>query len=293
MKGTPGDARARGAPIVGLVRWKAMQSAHGDGVGRSARLPIRPVDEEDGDVKTPLCSLVVGLAALALCLSACRGPTPVESNTPSSESEYVFVLLKTGPKSSEHTEAERNEIFRGHMANMKRLADAKQLIVAGPFGQGGHDAADRGLFVFDVPTLEAAQALVATDPGVQSGEFRPVLWPMRSSSTLHQTLDLEAKALQGREWTMKDGRVYELVTVKDMHAAEPVLVDLEAKGKVIWSGSFGGDAAGWGVIVLDASTAQEAASILGPGLKSMGECWIDPWFATKSLEGLRALRRPA
>jgi uncharacterized protein YciI len=242
-------------------------------------------------VKTPLGSLVLLFGALSLVLSACRAPAEKASTAPPPMSDYVFVWLKTGPHSAEHTEQERERIFQGHMANMKRLADAKQLLVAGPFGQGGHDAEDRGVFVFDVPTLAAAQDLVATDPGVQSGEFRPVLWPMRSSSTLRRSLELEKDRLQGRTWTMNDGRVYEFVTVKDMRAAEPVLAEIEPQGKVVWSGSFGGDADGWGVIVLDASTAQEAMSILGPGLKSMGECWIDPWFASKSLEGLRDLRR--
>jgi uncharacterized protein YciI len=243
-------------------------------------------------VKTLLRSLAL-LATLPLFLSACRGSAPAESKPAQNESNYVFVWLKTGPNSTEHSEEERNQIFRAHLANIKRLADAKQIIVAGPFSQGHHDSEDRGLFVFDVPSLETAKALVDTDPAVQAGELRPVLWPMRSSSTLRKSLDLDKERLQGREWTIKDGRVYQLVKVKDMRAAEPVLADLESQGKLIWSGRFGGDAEGWGVMVLDAATAQEAAAILGPGLKTMGECWIDPWFATKSLEGLRGLRRPA
>ncbi len=259
-------------------------------------------------MKNPLHLLAVCFVSIPLFVPACNAPEtaaekpamneakPSPNHEPRSDSkvadqsDYVFVWLKTGPHSAEHTADERKHIFEGHMANIKRLADAGQLIVAGPFAQGGHDKENRGVFVFDVRTLDAAQALVATDPGVQSGEFRPVMWPMRSSSTLRKSLELEKERLQGRTWTMEDGRAYQLVTVKDMHATEPALADLEKQGKVIWSGSFGGDADGWGVIILDAASAQDAATVMGPALKSMGECWIDPWFASKSLEGLRGLR---
>jgi uncharacterized protein YciI len=254
-------------------------------------LQTSPVAADDEAVKTPLRFLAVLLAAIPLCTSGCQYPSLVDPGPPPGQSDYVFVWLKTGPHSAEHTDADRKSIFEGHMANMKKLSAAHALIVAGPFGQGRHDAEDRGIFVFDVSQLDAARLLVDTDPGVESGEFRAVMWPMRSSSTLRNSLDLDRQRLQGRAWTVDDGRVYQLVTVKDMDAAESALAHLEDQGKVIWSGRFGGDADGWGVFVLDADSAQDAVAVLGPDLKSMGECWIDPWFSTKSLEGLRDLRK--
>jgi uncharacterized protein YciI len=214
----------------------------------------------------------------------------------SDASDYVFVWLKTGPKSAEHTKEERSEIFKGHMANMKRLAAEKKLIVAGPFGKEKHDPADRGIFVFDVSSVDEARRLVETDPGVQSGEFRAQVEPMRSSPTLRKSLDLEkeveAKAKsEGREVGMQDMRSYVLVTVKDMSKAEPVLTALEPEGTVIFSGRFGGDVDGQGVVVLDAKDVKSAREALGPALEKMGECSLDDWFASKSLEGLRGLRR--
>jgi hypothetical protein len=74
-------------------------------------------------------------------------------------------------------------------------------------------------------------------------------------------------------------------------APEAVLPALEEQGKVIFSGRFGGSIDGWGVIVLDATSAHAVPAMLGPAMSSLGECWIDPWLSTKSLEGLRALRR--
>ena len=79
---------------------------------------------------------------------------------------YVLVLLKTGPKNIPQGK-ERDEIFKGHFANIHRLAEEGKLVVAGPFDDGGGDW--RGMFIFNVATLDDAKALTATDPVVKSG----------------------------------------------------------------------------------------------------------------------------
>lgn len=81
--------------------------------------------------------------------------------------QYVLVILKTGPTPMP-AGAERDEMFRGHFANMKRLAADGKLALAGPL-----DGVDgwRGLFVLAVADLEEAAALVATDPVVVHGEM--------------------------------------------------------------------------------------------------------------------------
>ena len=80
---------------------------------------------------------------------------------------YVLVILKTGPTPMPPGE-ERDEMFRGHFANMKRLAADGKLALAGPL-----DGVDgwRGLFILAVTDLEDAAALVATDPVVINGEM--------------------------------------------------------------------------------------------------------------------------
>ena len=82
---------------------------------------------------------------------------------------YVLVILHTGPTPVPKSEA-RDAMFRGHFANMKRLAEAGTLVMAGPL-----DGVDgwRGLFVFAVDNIEAAKAAVATDPVVINGEMVP------------------------------------------------------------------------------------------------------------------------
>ncbi len=80
---------------------------------------------------------------------------------------YVLVILKSSGTPVPKGEA-RDAMFRGHFANMKRLADAGLLAVAGPLdGVEGR----RGIFVFAVPDIETARQHVASDPVIQQGEM--------------------------------------------------------------------------------------------------------------------------
>jgi uncharacterized protein YciI len=81
--------------------------------------------------------------------------------------QYVFVLLKTGPKPVPKG-PERDAMFKGHFANMERLAAEGKLAVAGPF-----DGVDgwRGMFILAVADIEEAKKLTATDPVIASGEM--------------------------------------------------------------------------------------------------------------------------
>lgn len=89
---------------------------------------------------------------------------------------YVLCILKTGPKDGQIEGEARKEIFAGHFANIGRLADEGKLAVAGPFGK--NDKAYRGLYIFNVATIEEAEKLVMLDPAVKAGVFVPdlTLW---------------------------------------------------------------------------------------------------------------------
>lgn len=80
---------------------------------------------------------------------------------------YVLVILKTGPNKMP-AGPERDEMFRGHFANMKRLSDEGKLVLAGPL-----DGVDgwRGLFVFAVREIDEARQIAATDPVLVKGEM--------------------------------------------------------------------------------------------------------------------------
>ncbi|MDP5033180.1 YciI family protein [Paraglaciecola sp.] len=93
---------------------------------------------------------------------------------------YVLVTLLTGD-SNITDEQQRNALFRGHFANMNRLAKEKILVVAGPFMEA---EPKRGLYIFNVTTLSEAEALVNTDPAVQAGIFKYELTKLYSSAAL-------------------------------------------------------------------------------------------------------------
>ena len=89
---------------------------------------------------------------------------------------YVLCILKTGPRDAEVKGDERKEIFAGHFANIGRLAGEGKLAVAGPFG--ANEKSYRGLYIFNVATIEEAEKLVMLDPAVKAGVFVPdlTLW---------------------------------------------------------------------------------------------------------------------
>jgi len=94
---------------------------------------------------------------------------------------YIFGILKTGTNTTA-TKEEKTKYFEGHMANINRLADEGKLIVAGPFMK--NDRNYRGIFIFNVSTIEEAQALVETDPAVKAKIFEVELTPLFCSAAL-------------------------------------------------------------------------------------------------------------
>ena len=58
----------------------------------------------------------------------------------------------------------------------------ESLLVAGPFGN--NDSGYRGLFIFNVTTVEEAQKLVESDPAVKAGVFIAELTPWYGTAAL-------------------------------------------------------------------------------------------------------------
>jgi uncharacterized protein YciI len=105
--------------------------------------------------------------------------------------QYVLVVLKNGPTPVPAGE-KRKEMFKGHFANIQRLADAGKLAVAGPFGGDGKDGW-RGLFIFAVKDVEEARQLTATDPVIVNGEMIAEYHPLYSSAALMMVNELHQK----------------------------------------------------------------------------------------------------
>lgn len=79
--------------------------------------------------------------------------------------EYFFVMLKRGPNRSKDTVTAQN-LQKGHMANIQKMAADGHLAIAGPFGDDGDW---RGIFIFKTKTLDEARKLVEQDPMIKAG----------------------------------------------------------------------------------------------------------------------------
>ena len=106
--------------------------------------------------------------------------------------KYVFCILKSGTNTTA-TKEERAKFFEGHMANINKLANEGKLALAGPFMK--NDRNYRGIFIFNVETIEEAQVLVESDPAVHAKIFEAELTPWYGSAAvqevtkIHKTLE--------------------------------------------------------------------------------------------------------
>lgn len=103
---------------------------------------------------------------------------------------YVFAILRTGPNKIED-KVKLNELFRGHMDNITRLSEEGKLVVAGPFGK--NDKEYRGLFIFNVKTLEEARALLESDPVIKEKVMVAEMYPWYGSAALGEYLEAHEK----------------------------------------------------------------------------------------------------
>jgi uncharacterized protein YciI len=103
---------------------------------------------------------------------------------------YVLVILKTGPNKVDNKE-KLDSLFRGHLANINRLADLGKLVVAGPLKK--NDRGYRGIFIFNVRTIEDANALLTSDPAVQAKLLDAELFQWYGSAALPEYLKVHER----------------------------------------------------------------------------------------------------
>ena len=92
--------------------------------------------------------------------------------------KYVMAFLKAGPNQDQDS-ATAAQLQRAHLDNIFRLADEGKLALAGPFLDGGEL---RGVYVFNVTTIEEAKALTETDPAIKAGRLVMELHPWYGSA---------------------------------------------------------------------------------------------------------------
>jgi uncharacterized protein YciI len=108
--------------------------------------------------------------------------------------QYVIAFLKKGPNRSQDS-TQRAEIQKAHLENITRLAKEGKLIIAGPF----LDNTDiRGIFIFDVESVEEAEKLTETDPAVKAGVLSMELHPWYGPAILPEAIRLNSKLKKKR-----------------------------------------------------------------------------------------------
>ena len=100
--------------------------------------------------------------------------------------QYVMAFLKRGPVRN-HDSAEAARIQREHLDNIKRMADQGLLVLAGPFLDSGDI---RGIYIFNVATLQEARELTETDPAIRSGRLEMELHPWYGSAALLKVTEI-------------------------------------------------------------------------------------------------------
>ncbi len=103
---------------------------------------------------------------------------------------YMLVILKTGPNKIEDKQV-LDSLFKGHLENIRRLAAADKLIVAGPFGK--NDKTYRGIFILNVKTIEEANVLLETDPAIKEKVLEAEIFKWYGSAALPTYLPNHAK----------------------------------------------------------------------------------------------------
>ena len=102
---------------------------------------------------------------------------------------YVMVFLKEGPAKIKDS-VEREKLQNAHLKNILKLADEGKLIIAGPFAD---DQEIRGIFIFNVGTVEEAKKLTESDPAVKAGVLIMELHPWYGSAALVEIPDIHKK----------------------------------------------------------------------------------------------------
>ncbi len=103
--------------------------------------------------------------------------------------QYVMAFLKKGPNRSQDS-TQRAEIQKEHLKNIMRLAKEGKLIVAGPFLD---DTDIRGIFIFNVESIEEAKRLTESDPAVKAGVLSMELHPWYGPAILPEVIKLNSK----------------------------------------------------------------------------------------------------
>lgn len=99
--------------------------------------------------------------------------TPPNPGLPKMKQYFVGLLVKGEKFNADISQAERQNLFQGHLAYVRSQAEAGKYRLAGPFSD---DSKIAGILIIDTPTEDAARKIVSGDPMVKSGRFAVELY---------------------------------------------------------------------------------------------------------------------
>lgn len=107
--------------------------------------------------------------------------------------QYIMAFLIRGDSSSADS-AEAARLQRAHLDNITRLAQEGKLLLAGPLLD---DTDIRGIYIFNVSTVEEAEKLAGSDPAIKAGVLKMELHPWYGSAALQKLNEIHARIQSG------------------------------------------------------------------------------------------------
>jgi uncharacterized protein len=108
---------------------------------------------------------------------------------------YVMAFLKAGPNRDQDS-ATAAQLQKAHLENIGRMAASGKLVVAGPFMD---DMDIKGIYIFNVETVEEAKALTGSDPAIRAGRLVMELHPWYGSAALQEVYGIH-KRIQAKNF---------------------------------------------------------------------------------------------
>lgn len=197
---------------------------------------------------------------LAAAFPAVGGKNPTAS-APASRL-YVLALLRRGIAWTPERNAHGDSIQAGHLANIRRMFDAGEMLGAGPFGD---DTPLRGLFVLRTDSTGEVSPMLQDDPALSSRRLRAELhrwhgpagladeYRRRAAAGLRDSMVSYSFVMlnRGPKWT--SNVTSGVRRVLKSHAKH--VTRLQAKGPLIAVGAIEGTGSLRGILVFDADTA--------------------------------------
>lgn len=196
---------------------------------------------------------LIAIACIVL-LAGCASPALPPGH------DYTLAILTAGPQADSLGDEAVAAAAGGHRAHIESMGADGTLLLAGPFGEPRAHDAWRGLYVFGLSDMAAAQDLAQADPAVVAGLFDIVLMPWRSDRDLRPLRDkIERGKAEGEPFVPA---AYVLAMGEPIPQARAALQALSEQQRVVCAGGLGGERQAQHLAILTAETVADARAWL-------------------------------